>query len=747
MPVTSPASEIPADPRAGFWDRRGAILLGALLLAAGLLLAYSNSFRVPFLLDDDDSISKNPTIRSFSTALFPPTNSGITVSGRPLLNLSFAINHRLGGKEVFGYHAGNLLIHFAAALCLFGIVRRTLKFPALAPRFGPHATPLAWCVSALWAVHPLQTESVTYIVQRAESLVGLFYLLTLYAFIRSVEKPSRAWTAAAVIACVLGMAAKEVMASAPLVIFLYDRTFVSGSFRESWRRHGKRHLAFAATWLVLLTLVISSGGRGATVGFGVVSWNDYVLTQGPGIATYLWHAIFPSNLVFDYGAIVEKRPLVVAGGVSLILALLALVIVLLRKRPVAGFVGAWFFLILAPTSSVIPVATQTLAEHRMYLPLAAIVVAVAFLLHHFRRQLAWTLLPLLVIGAIAGTFDRNRDYRSNLAIWEDTVRKVPDNVRALNNVSLCYRDLDRFEDARRNLKEAIALAPGYANAYSNLGLLLMRKGLGRPADGKGSVERPEAFIAVSTAPRDETLVVQALGILQRAVELEPTNALYNSVFGTALLDAGDIPASLDPLAKAVSYAPNESIHRFNYANALAQLDRNEEAAVQYVAALRLEPGEVDYLTNYGLLLRRMRQLPESLEKLQAAAKLKPDSARVHSNLGISLLASGRADEGIRELQEALRLNPDLPQARYNLGAALAESGRAEEAIGHFEALLKVAAPTAELCSNLGVLYARAGRIEEAIAQMRRALTLDPNHAGAKENLAKLTAYLRNQPKR
>lgn len=744
MPITHPAPKIPGDPRAGIWDQRRAIWWGVLLLAAGLLVAYSNSFRVPFLFDDDASISKNPTIRSFNTALFPPTNSGVTVSGRPLLNLSFAINHRAGGTDVFGYHVGNLLIHFVAALCLFGIVRRTLKLPRLAARFGAHATPLAWCVSALWATHPLQTESVTYIVQRAESLVGLFYLLTLYAFIRSIEKPSRAWTAMAVVACVLGMAAKEVMASAPLVIFLYDRTFVSGTFRESWRRHRKLHLAFAAGWLVLLGLVISSGGRGSTVGFGAVSWLEYVLMQGPGITTYLWNAVFPTNLVLDYGAIVEKRPLVLFGGVTFVIALLGLVIVLLRKRPAAGFVGAWFFLILAPTSSVIPVATQTLAEHRMYLPLAAVTVAVTFLLYQFRRQLAWTPLPLLVIAAIGVTIDRNHDYRTNLAIWEDTVRKIPDNVRALNNVSLAYRDLNRFEDSFRALKDAIAIAPHYAQAYSNLGLLMMRKGLNQPPDGKTSGERPEAFVATSTGPRDEALIKEALGILRKAVDLEPTNALYNSVYGTALLDAGDIPGALGPLEKAAVLAPKESIHHFNYANALAQLDRNEEAIAQYVAALQLDPREVDYLTNYGLLLRRMRRLPESLEKLQTAVQVNPDSARVHSNLGVSLLASGRPDEGIRELREALRLNPDLPQARYNLGNALAETGRAEEAIAHFEALLKVAAPTAELCSNLGVLYARSGRIEEAIAQMRRALTLDPNHAGAQENLAKLTAYLRSQ---
>jgi hypothetical protein len=151
------------------WDRGWITLLGVALLAGCLYGAYHNTFAVPYLLDDPDSIEKNVSIRSFATAFFPPANSGITVSGRPLLNLSLAINYRLGGTELWGYHLGNLLIHFGAALALFGVVRRTLRLPSMRERYGQQATLLAWFSAALWALHPLQTESVTYIIQRAES--------------------------------------------------------------------------------------------------------------------------------------------------------------------------------------------------------------------------------------------------------------------------------------------------------------------------------------------------------------------------------------------------------------------------------------------------------------------------------------------------------------------------------------------------------------------------------------------------
>ena len=171
--MPQPRSNQPAHPTppVPVWDRRWMLALGCALFAGGIFAAYHNTFHVPFLLDDFDAIGKNRTIRSFATAFFPPTNSGATVSGRPLLNFSLAINYHLGGTAVFGYHLGNILIHVLAGLTLFGVIRRTLKLPGLQDRFGAHATPLAWFAALLWAVHPLQTESVTYIIQRAESLV------------------------------------------------------------------------------------------------------------------------------------------------------------------------------------------------------------------------------------------------------------------------------------------------------------------------------------------------------------------------------------------------------------------------------------------------------------------------------------------------------------------------------------------------------------------------------------------------
>ncbi len=233
-------------------------------------------------------------------------------------------------------------------------------------------------IALLWAIHPLQTESVTYIVQRAESLVGLFYLLTLYCFIRGATsgrgrylvRRRRAGLPA-------GHGQQGSYGLGPVDVLLYDRAFLAGSFREAWRRRHGFYLALAATWLLLGWLVIVAGNRGGSAGFGaaVGCW-AYLCTQFGAIVHYLKLSVWPHPLLFDYGRDTVPMTLAILPDAILVALLGLATLVALWRWPKVGFLGAWFFAILAPTSSIVPVATQVVAEHRMYLPLAAVVTAV-----------------------------------------------------------------------------------------------------------------------------------------------------------------------------------------------------------------------------------------------------------------------------------------------------------------------------------------------------------------------------------
>ena len=342
-----------------------------LILAAGLW-AYSNSFRGVFVLDDVRAIVQNETIRSVTSieeVLSPPPRS--TVSGRPIANLSFAINYAISALDVRSYHVLNLLIHLGCALTLFGVVRRTLQSSSLRAIFGADATYVATAVALIWVVHPLTTSAVTYVVQRVESLMSLFYLLTLYCAIRAAESARRGlWTVASIASCALGVATKEVMITAPVAVVLWDVVFRPGQ-RVRW---GLR-AGLAATWLVFAALVSGEQREASIAMSGTMVWR-YLLTQAQVLTQYLRLAFVPAPLVFLYTWPLVTTPADVIVEGLLIAVLLLLTAVGIWKRHPLGYAGALFFVILAPTSSIIPIVTEVAAEHRMYLPLAAIVSGV-----------------------------------------------------------------------------------------------------------------------------------------------------------------------------------------------------------------------------------------------------------------------------------------------------------------------------------------------------------------------------------
>ena len=256
--VNAPATREPLSA-----PRRQVALAVAAIVCLGAL-AYANSFAGRFIFDDR-AILEDISIRQLWppwTAMLSPTNVA-----RPVVGLTFAINYAISGLEVWSYHLVNLLIHLLAALALFGIVRRALVSERLRGRFGAASVWLAAAVAVIWAVHPLQTQAVTYIVQRGESLMGLMYLATLYAVIRAAETASRRWIVAAVISCAIGMATKPVMATAPIIALLFDVIFVAGSLKVALRRRWGLYAALAATWGIMAATIAAPTPADWSVGF------------------------------------------------------------------------------------------------------------------------------------------------------------------------------------------------------------------------------------------------------------------------------------------------------------------------------------------------------------------------------------------------------------------------------------------------------------------------------------------------
>ena len=658
-----------------------------LLILVGVA-AYWNSFDGVFLYDDVHSIRDNPHIcrlwpLSESMSL-PLWSTGMTVDGRPLLSLSFALNHALLGPEPRGYHLVNLLIHIAAGLLLFGVVRRTLDLPQFRERYEGSGCWIAMATAAIWLVHPLQTESVTYIVQRAESLMGLLFLLTMYCAIRGLrgEKSGR-WYAATVLACACGMGVKQTMFSAPLLVILYDYIFTDGlalpakagqaaslprsagrglqdplsvararlpsvasEARRMGRARGRFYAALCSTWLIVFAIIVATWQE-STSDFVSISPLRYLLTQPLVLLQYLRLAVWPSPLVLSYGWTLEDQwPRIVFPALA-ILGMLAVMFRGIVRRKWYGFVLAWFFLILAPTSSIAPMR-QAIFEHRMYLSLAAAVMLAVLGAEYAVRKFATdpkrraavggclALASVIVLGY--RTHDRNRDYHSQLRIWQDNVTHRPESHVAHNNLGHALQALGRSREAAEHCREALRIDPMDADAHNNLGNALQALGDLR----------------------------EAMQHYREAVRLNPRHAeaLYN--YGVALEAGGQPGDALSHYRKAVRIDPDLVDARYNLGNRLLALGQPQEAIEQYRQVLLREPDYAGAHKNWGVALLYLGRNDEAIVHGLQAVRINPADASAHNNLGAIYQESGRLPDAIRHFEEALRLKPEYSVARENL---------------------------------------------------------------------------------
>lgn len=761
--------------------------LPALVVVAGVL-AYLNSFAGVFLFDDETNIVRNQHIRRLWSIWDVLTHH----RRRPVVNLSLAINYALGGLNVWGYHAFNMAVHILAGLTLFGLVRRTLlSIPDCAgrhirakrrhvrleskrsPAVFSHPRSTAWLalvVSVIWVVHPLQTQSVTYLIQRGESLMGLFYLLTLYCVIRGSDSPRRRfWYLCAIIACALGMGSNAVMVTAPVMVALYDRVFLAGSFRDALRRRWGLYLALAATWTVLpmtgvaQSVLFPSPDCFPHVGFGFseITPLAYALTQPGVLLHYIWLSLWPYHLCFDYGWPVAKGAGAIAAPAAAIIGLIIATLWALRRKPWLGFSGVWFFLILVPTSSIVPIKDPAV-EHRMYLSLASVVivcVAAGYAgLGHFcerfsvvgsgRRWLTGALV-VTVAGTLGyGTLRRNQDYHSEVTIWRTVVAHRPQNARGRSNLGAALIKRDRIDEAIQELREALRLDPQQAHSHTNLGAALVKAN----RIDQGIVE---LRTALRLDPREVTAhfhlgkTLSKLGEVAQAVEqyraglrIDPNYPTMHSNLGNALAKANRIDEAIESYQEALRIDPYHLPACFNLANTLLSLGRFNEAIERYDRVIRIDPTYADAQSNRGNALLSLGKTDQALEAYRWALRTNPGHLLAHYNMGNALASLGRFDEAIEAYRLTLRINPRYAGALLNLGSAYFELGKLDEAVDAYRQAVRSDPRDANAHFNLGVALHEQGRLDAAIEEYRTALSIEPDKVGVRQALQSAIAAQR-----
>lgn len=710
-------STVPISPRTNGFE-----LSAILALALILFAVYFRVMPAPLLYDDESSIVNNPSITSLwplvgSTnhrgPLSPPPQ--IPTSGRPLVNLSLAVNYHFGGLNPAGYHAVNLAIHTLSAVLVALIIRHGLLLGYFGWSAGSASGALGILVALLWALHPLQTETIAYVTQRTELLVSFFYLATVYGSLRywvAFSQAGRtAWLIFSVLSCFAGMASKEVMVTAPVMVLLFDRTFVTGTFRGAVRKSWTLYLGLFASWGLLFALNIT-GPRSGSAGFHLnVSLLSYWIAQAKAFFLYLKLAFWPSPLLLHYqvpltGALSTGWPWLV-----LFIFVVSVSIALLWRRSIIGYAIAWIIAILSPTL-VVPIVTEVIAERRMYLPLVALVAllvlgsyqaiqAIQIRKPSWRSSIGAIQSPIVITTLIALiptmvwsllSYNRIALYRTPLTLWSQAATLAPEDFVIQYNLGHTLVQEGRPLEAAEYFRKATQLNPNYADAYNNL----------------GNTQKVSDHLA------------EAISNYEQALRIKPDFPTAHFNLGLALEQTGRYEEAISHFQAAVTLKPDWVEAWWELGNSFVKTGRLNDAIQSYEDCLRVNPDYPQGHAKLGQALFSSGDPAKAADHIRRAVQLAPQNASFHNNLGAVLTNSGQLNEAVDEYELALRLDPKLAEAHNNLGNALQQSGRYNEAVDHYKTALKLDEQYAQASMGLALAYSKMDRPSEAISAAEQA---------------------------
>ena len=577
-------------------------------LIAATALAYKPALDAPFVIDDASTI-----VASSHWQTVP----GSPTAGRPLVTATLAANYDLnralyidqqpdpeGPDKAIGYRLFNVLVHLLTGALLFGVLRRAMRERTIPEDWRAIADPLAGIVCALWLLHPIQSEVVNYIVQRSESLASLCYLATLYASQRAWEGTPRSrprWYALAVITCVLGMLSKEIGISAPLAVMLYDRAFRLPSWRALLKPGSGRGWLYVALWCasILTFALFGLGARGASAGFGAgMTWYGYLYTQCWAIAHYLRLAAWPNGLSIDYGYRTIHGARGIPGLVLLVAFAAATVVAWTRVERFGwfAFLGTTFFMLLAPSSSVVPVVLEVAAERRIYLALAVVLVLVVVGAEWTRRRFAprvparWLAVgaAALAIALAIATGVRSRTYTDPEALWRSAVNATPENSRALGQLGQAL-----FKQPAPNLAAAES---AFVKALAQ------------------DSACPGKCLEYGTLLSNEGRFAEAVPLLERHLEWDKDNVPAERLLALDFMKLHDYNGAIPHLESVVRRTPRES-EFVMLGVAYVSAGRRDDAIATFRAMATYDPGNVA-LQKLSAKLQDGVSHPEALANLQ-----------------------------------------------------------------------------------------------------------------------------------
>ncbi|MBI3932699.1 MAG: tetratricopeptide repeat protein [Acidobacteria bacterium] len=719
------------------------LLLAAVLLVAATIAVYAPVRGFEFVnYDDYHYVIENPRVATGLSArnlawAWTAFHAG---NWHPLTWISHQVDCALYALEPGGHHLTNLVLHAANAVLLL------LALFALTGSVGRSAA-----VAALFALHPLNVESVAWVSERKNVLSTLFWIATMWAWAAYARQPSRRRYVLVAVLLALGLAAKPMVVTLPCVLLLLD---VWPLGRWHWSRPDARGAALGLVreklplfGLVLLSsalTVAAQKGAGAVTSLTAVPLEARLTNALVAYVRYLEKMFWPDSLSAFYPHPGLSLGAAEVGGAALLLVALSFVASKARGAPYLLVGWLWYLGTMVPVIGLVQVGSQSMADRYAYVPLlgpfVALVWGLADLAAARRATPALAALGLAVLAALGVAAHRQvGHWRSSLALFEHARAVTRDNYVAFTNLGLAYNKEKRWDDAIASFRRALRIQPRSAEAWGHMGLAFAKKGKTDEAIealSKALAIYPDSLhahnnLGVALRRRDPA---RAVDHLRRALVLDPEFAEAHVNLGAAFFEAGDEAGARRAFDDALALAPDAAATQFRVGSVYLERGMLAEADVHLDEALRLDPRHADAHNSRGVVLLRQGSLEPAAAEFRRTLTLVPDHADAHANLGTLLYRQGRGDGAVAELEAALRLAPEHADAHATLGAILAQSGRLAEAVPHFTRAVEADPENVVARNNLGAALLQRGDVDGALEHLRRAVARDPRHADARSNL-------------
>ncbi len=648
-------------------------------------IAYINTFNVPFQFDDQYHIVENQDIKSLDT--FKDFNYWLNIHNRPVSEFSFALNYSISGNDGWSYHLFNLLIHLLSGCFVFLFIQTMFRSKVLKEgRYSSFSGEIAFFVSLVFIAHPIQTQAVTYIVQRMTSLASMFYLASVLFYVHARLKHTKqgfipmllVFYGLSVFSAILALLSKQSAVSLPVAILLVEFLFIRN--KEGKPYYLLLGIALFSFIAVVLIFFLSNAVPNETSG---ISRSEYLYTQFSVYLKY-WQLMFmPVSQNLDYNYSVSVSFWDIRTIVALILNILIIVFgFFIRKRnPLISFAVFWFYIVLSVESGIIPIR-DVIAEHRLYLPiLSAGFILSVILLSLFRNKRKMYLLVsgLIIVVLCVATISRNKVWQDELSLWKDTVKKSPEKVRAITNLGKVYKDRGNYPLALREFDKAIELQPNYITYTNRAEVHFLMGSYGASQEDYTNAIKLDPSPAQTYYHRGLCFLnlqeyYNAYKDFETAINIRHT--FYEAYIGRGFSKQyrGDLLGAMKDFTKAIRAEPNNPLGYYNRANVHKEIADYQKAFRDYSVAIKLNPDFAEAYFKKGILHFENRESDLAIEAFSKVIELIPGFSEGFNNRGLAYQFISEFDKSIQDFNKAIELNPGNTSAYINRANSYFELG-------------------------------------------------------------------------